>query len=194
MPSSLHIQSARARLCFWTVSCSGKFLSTGKSRYPRSQYRGISLSSIMDWAGGQWRCMASWRTKSSSSLARFVVLLFSICLATPGSVQARTKSASVKLDGDYVSALAVANRFLTAWQTADREDGLVMLTDAAKQGRSEDQLQEFFSPGDGAAYEIGRGTKLRTGRYSFPVTLLQASRWRVHPRASQVIVIRSGRE
>ena len=123
-----------------------------------------------------------------------VSLLFLLCLAPAELVQARTKSASVTVNGDYVFALATANRFLSAWQNQDRENGLVMLTDAAKEGKSEDQLGDFFSPGDGAAYEIGRGRKLTAGRYSFPVTLLEASRWRVHPRLSQVVVVRSGRD
>jgi len=114
---------------------------------------------------------------------------------SPLPVQARAKSASNSRDSDYVSALATADRFLSVWRAEDRENGLVMLTNAAKQGKSEDQLGEFFSPGDDAAFEIGQGKKLREGRYSFPVTLLEVtSGRRVHPRVWQMVVVRSGKD
>ena len=38
---------------------------------------------------------------------------------------------------------------------------------------SEDRLEEFFSPGADAAYEISRGRKMDSGRYVFPVTLFE---------------------
>jgi hypothetical protein len=137
------------------------------------------------------------RIARQATVIRSGVFLFSICLAALGSApaSARTRAATVRVDGDYVSALAAANRFLSAWQNQDREDGLVMLTDAARQGRSEDQLADFFSPGDGAAYEVGRGVKLNVGRYSFPVTLLETKfGHRVRSVASDVIVVRLGRD
>jgi hypothetical protein len=99
------------------------------------------------------------------------------------------------VDRDYVSALATANRFLAAWQAQDQENGLVMLTDAAKEQVSEDRLDEFFSPGVDAAYEISRGKKMDSGRYVFPVTLLEpGTGHRARPRVSQMIVVRSGQD
>lgn len=145
--------------------------------------------------------MANWHMKSSGwSAPRVAVLLLSIfflCinLISPLPVQARAKSALNSRDNDYVSALATADRFLSVWRAEDRENGLVMVTNAAKQGKSEDQLGDFFSPGDGSAFEIGQGKKLKVGRYSFPVTLLEVtSGRRVHPRLWQMVVVRSGKD
>jgi hypothetical protein len=136
-----------------------------------------------------------WIRKQATLLLLLLAVFLSLYLVSPVLVQARAKSASASVERDYVAALAAANRFLSAWQAQDPENGLVMLTAAAKQGRSEDQLQEFFSPGADAAYEIGQGRKLKVGRYSFPVTLLEMTLGhRVHPRISQVVVVRSGKE
>jgi hypothetical protein len=120
-------------------------------------------------------------------------LILSTCLLL--SAEARTRSAPPALDRDYVSALAAANRFLAAWQAQDQENGLVMLTNAAKEQVSEDRLNEFFSPGADAAYEISRGKKMDTGRYLFPVTLFEPGTGRrARPRVSQMIVVRSGQD
>jgi hypothetical protein len=125
--------------------------------------------------------------------------LFCLCLVPVGGVfAAQTKpSAPPTLDPTYVSALGAANRFLQAWQTRDHESGLVMLTDIAKHQTSEDRLRMFFSPGPGAerAFEVNRGRRLKGGRYSFPVILLEVgpgSRKSHHPRLSQIVVIRTG--
>jgi len=124
-------------------------------------------------------------------------LLFCLLVVNP-SLSAKAKSsASTAADSDYVSALAAANRFLYAWQTQDHETGLLMLTDAAKHQTSEDRLQEFFSPGPGTqhAFEISQGKKLKAGRYTFPVALFGIREdQRIHPRFSQIIVIRTGKD
>ena len=72
-----------------------------------------------------------------------------------------------------------------------------MLTDVAKQGSSPDRIESFFSSGSDAAYEIARGKKLKTGRYSFPVTLFvsrpdQAKPGR--PQKSEIVVVLAGKE
>jgi len=92
----------------------------------------------------------------------------------------------------YVSALTAANRFLHAWQTGDPETGVVMLTDRAKQHTTEENLKQFFSGGAPQAYEIGRGQRLRAGRYSFPVVLVTVSSGQrhVHRRFSDIVVLR----
>jgi hypothetical protein len=122
------------------------------------------------------------------------LLLFSLLLSTCLllSAEARARPASAALDRNYAAALAAANRFLAAWQAQDRENGLVMLTEAAKQHVSEDRLEQFFSPGADAAYEISRGRKMDGGRYVFPVTLFGArAGHRAQPRVSQMIVVES---
>jgi hypothetical protein len=58
-------------------------------------------------------------------------------------------------------------------------------------------LQSFFSPTPGTqqAFEISRGKKLRPGRYSFPVILLETSPGEaVHRRFSHIIVTRAGKD
>jgi hypothetical protein len=76
---------------------------------------------------------------------------------------------------DHISALPAANRFLYAWQNQEREDGLVMLTKAAKEQLSEARRQAFFAPGEEDSYEISRGNKLKDGRYGFPLALHPAT-------------------
>jgi hypothetical protein len=132
-------------------------------------------------------------------LFRLISTLLSIFLLLSAPLPAKTKaSASPGTDRDYISALAAANRFLHAWQTQDHETGLLMLSDTAKHLTSEDRLNAFFSPGLAAqqAFEIGRGKKLKAGRYAFPVALfeIRGDRKWTHPRFSQLIVIRTGNE
>jgi hypothetical protein len=116
------------------------------------------------------------RPEGSAPQSRWRFFFFSLCsFSLPsafgrGSDPARIRSARP----GYAAALAAANRFLAAWQAQDRENGLVMLTEAAKPHGSEDRLEEFFSPGADAAYEISRGRKMDGGRYVFPVTLFGA--------------------
>jgi hypothetical protein len=108
-------------------------------------------------------------------------------------MNARAKPKPGKVDRVYCSALAAADRFLHDWQAQDAEDGLTMLTDGAKRHWSEDRLQEFFSPGEDAAYQIGGGRRLSTGRYAFSVTLLDETGGdKVRKRSSEIIVMRSG--
>ena len=115
-------------------------------------------------------------------------------------LQARPKPPkAAAADPNYVAALAAADHFLHAWQMADHEAGLFLLTDSAKRHTSDDRLQDFFSRGAAAeqAYEIGRGTRLKPGRYSFPVTLVVATTGKERApsrRFSQIIVTRTSKE
>jgi len=112
-----------------------------------------------------------------------------------GPLLARAKPKAAQVDSDYVPALAAADRFLHAWQAQDQEDGLMMLTDEAKQHWSEERLQEFFSAGENAAYQISGGKKLKAGRYAFPVGLLSSElHGQVRKRFSEIIVTRTGRQ
>jgi hypothetical protein len=125
-------------------------------------------------------------------------LLLCLLAVTPSLSAKANSSPSTAADPDYVSALAAANRFLHAWQNQDHETGLLMLTNAAKHYTSEDRLQQFFSlgPATQQAFEISRGKKLKPGRYAFPVALFEIredQRW-IHPRFSQIIVIRTGKD
>ena len=132
-------------------------------------------------------------------LIRIVVssLLLLVALTVPLSSKSRG-AVDGAVDRDYVSALSAADRFLHAWQTDDEEAGILMLTDHLKQRSNEESVHEFFSADPlRASYEIGRGRKLSSGHYEFPVTLLQAPshngpRW-THPQSSALIVVKAGK-
>jgi hypothetical protein len=136
---------------------------------------------------------------TNSSSAKYLALLSCLLLSVlPAFARRKTEpkaSHAAAIDSSYVSALATANRFLYAWQAQDQENGLIMLTDAAKQRTSEDRLQSFFSPGAGVqqTYEIGHGKKMASGRYSFPVELFVSKpAGTSHFRYSQIVIVKAG--
>ena len=118
----------------------------------------------------------------------------------PGIGLAKSKPrTATSVDADYIPALAAANRFLHAWQVQDHETGVLLLTDAAKQHTSEDRIDAFFSAGYSTdkGFEIGRGKKLQSGRYRFPVALWQTDSGKnrkPHPRFSEIVVVRTGKD
>jgi hypothetical protein len=121
----------------------------------------------------------------------FLVLLLP-ALTAPCCFAHKARSAPARVDGAYVSALAAANRFLNAWQAGDKETGIVMLSDLAREHTSPEQLQEFFSPGSTPAYEIAAGKRLKRGTYSFPIVLFDTSAGPVARRAGRMIMQRRG--
>lgn len=70
----------------------------------------------------------------------------------------------------------------------------MMLTDAAREHASRDQLQEFFSTGADAAFEIRRGKRLSTAEFAFPVVLFDASNAANHPRVRKIIIVKAGKD
>jgi hypothetical protein len=131
---------------------------------------------------------------------RWLLFILSATLVSSTiSLSAKPKrSATGVLDREYITALATANRFLTAWQTQDPQTGVILLTDAAKRQVSEDRLQAFFAPGSEVqeGYEINRGKRIAAGCYIFPVALFEIGpdrKW-VHPRFSQIVVVNTGRD
>ena len=122
-----------------------------------------------------------------------LLTMVSLFVLVPSLVLARAKPKAATVDNDYVPALATADRFLHAWQTQDQEDGLMMLTDAAKRHWSEERLLEFFSPGEHVAYQISAGKRLKAGCYAFPVALLVGAD-KVRRRFSEIVVLRTGRD
>ena len=107
---------------------------------------------------------------------------------------ARAKGGVRTIDPQYGSALAAANRFLHAWQTQDHETGIMMLTDAAREHASRDQLQKFFSAGPEAAFEIQRGTRIYAGTYSFPVVLFDTASSTARTHACRILIVKAGRD
>jgi hypothetical protein len=128
---------------------------------------------------------------------RFLILLSILCLFFRSSdLLAASRLASKKavhLTTDYASALAAADHFLQAWQSADPENGIALLTSRCKQEASTDAIEKFFSNPAPSAFEIGRGKLLKPGRYQFPVVLLDTSKTNhSRRRFSSIIVLHSG--
>lgn len=69
-----------------------------------------------------------------------------------------------------------------------------MLTDSARQHASAEQLQNFFSPGPDAAYEIARGKRVNSGAYAFPVVLFGANMAASRPRTGTIILVRRSKD
>ena len=107
---------------------------------------------------------------------------------------ARPKGGARLIDPQYGSALAAANRFLHAWQTQDHETGIMMLSDRARQHASRDQLQQFFSAGPEAAFEIQRGRRMNEGAYSFPVVLVDTSNSTSGAHACRLLIVKGGKD
>jgi hypothetical protein len=122
--------------------------------------------------------------------------LVSAVLLSANLLFSRTRPDTI--DRDYLAALAVANKFLNAWQTQDQETAVLLLDDHLREPVSEDKLQALFAAPSGAqsAYEIARGRKLAAGRYEFPVTLFRVSpaspKWQ-HPKPSTLVVVRASK-
>lgn len=142
--------------------------------------------------------MHSANTHKWKQLQRFLLVIVMASVAVvPLSAKKKNKPPTSSVDRDYVSALTAANRFLSAWQTEDREAGLMLLSDAAKSHGTEDRVREFFSsdPGMQRAFQISSGKKLKPGAYTFPVGLfeIQLDSRVVHRRYSQIAVTRTGK-
>jgi hypothetical protein len=95
-------------------------------------------------------------------------------------------------DPGYVFALAAADRFLHAWQTADLENGMVLLSDSIRHAQNADKLEHFFSNGQDRAFEIARG-RGHKGRYSFPVVLATTGGSHVTRRSSEIVLVETGK-
>jgi len=97
-------------------------------------------------------------------------------------------------DSGYVSALAIADHLLQAWQAGDAENGMPLLTGHAKEAVNKDVLENFFSNPESSGYEIDHGKLLKRGRYEFPVVLMTVSsnNVRVRRRFSTIVVVNTG--
>jgi hypothetical protein len=121
------------------------------------------------------------------------LLLLFACLSILPPLFAKTKPAPA-LDAAYVPALAAADRFLQAWQSGDVENGMVLLTDQAKEAMNTDVFEKFFSNHELAGYQIDRGRLVKRGRYEFPVVLITGTSksLQVRRRFSSIVVVNTG--
>lgn len=124
-------------------------------------------------------------------------LVIAVLLPMPIAAGARPKvkrPISSAPDLAYVSALAVANHFLRSWQTGDIETGIMLLSDGARRQSSEDRLREYFSAAMQRGFEIQRGNRIRAGRYSFPIALIeQTDDHRIRRKQSAIVVSSTGK-
>ena len=130
---------------------------------------------------------------------RILTLCLLVCVFA-SSVAAKTKPKSKRSmlsapEVSYVSALAVADHFLRAWQTGDIETGIMLMSDAARHQSSEDQLRDYFSAPTPRGFEIGRGSKIRTGRYSFVIALVEETDdHRIRRKQSTIVIGSTGKQ
>jgi hypothetical protein len=127
--------------------------------------------------------------------ATLLLLFFILCSISLARVPKNSSRLinSAYSDPAYGPALAAANRFLHAWQTQDHETGIMMLTDSAREHASREQLQEFFSSGPEAAFEIQRGKRLDAAEYAFPVVLFDQSS-SPRPHVCRIVVVKAGKD
>ncbi|MGA2390158.1 MAG: hypothetical protein ABSF97_14410 [Candidatus Sulfotelmatobacter sp.] len=122
-------------------------------------------------------------------LAILPVVLFLCVPALFSRSEVRNQSV---LNSNYVPALAAADHFLQFWQAGDKENGIALLSSHAKTKVTADGLDQFFS-NPVSAYEIGRGTLMKDGRYEFAVALVEAAaNRRARRRFSSIIVVNTG--
>lgn len=117
-----------------------------------------------------------------------------IFLSTYGWAHTPRGKRQARPDPAYGAALQAADRFLHAWQAQDREAGIMMLSDRARQRMSPEQVEEFFSPGTDAAFEIEHGKRHRSGEYVFPVALFGAADSSRRARFGQIVIVEAGKD
>ena len=103
------------------------------------------------------------------------LIVLTVFISCPLSWAKKHMATPPAIDTNYVSALATANRFLSAWQSNDHEAGLMLLTNRAKHQNSETSIEGLFHGTSQKAFEIVHGRKLSPSRYEFPVVLLQSA-------------------
>jgi hypothetical protein len=100
------------------------------------------------------------------TLLSILFLLFQSSDVFAASRLASKKAAS--LTADYASALAAADHFLQAWQSADPENGIALLTSRTKQATSTDAIEKFFSNPAPSAFKSAAANYSHTAATSSP--------------------------
>lgn len=128
------------------------------------------------------------------AMQRFVGFI-ALCLFLAQPALGAKPRPKTGLDSGYESALAVADRFLQAWQSGDVEHGMVLLSSHAKESATAEDVESFFSGAGAAAFEITRGKALKRDRYEFPVVLISgggSKNGRLRRRFTSMVVVNSG--
>jgi hypothetical protein len=132
----------------------------------------------------------------------YVCLLGLIILAANSAPAQKPRSrVSGALDQDYVLALAAADQFMFAWATRNQDDGLALLSPRLKNKYPEDYFRYYLtglSNPHHQAFEVGRGRRLPSGAFSFPVAMFMHYSGQKESVPSQkpltIVVIQSGPE
>ena len=105
------------------------------------------------------------------------------------------------VDQEYIFALSAANRFLSAWLYQDTTEGLALMSRSLRASYSTNELRTYligFSNPSHGAFEVGRGNRLRDGRFSFDVILYEVQ-WgkriksrRRRPNVSKIVMVQIG--
>lgn len=126
------------------------------------------------------------------SLLPLLLLTLSLSTPLPARSHKNPPKQEVPPEPGYVFALGAANRFLHAWQSADLENGTVLLSDGIRHSHNADKLEDFFSSGKDRGFELSRGHG-HAGRYSFPVVLVTTQGSHVTRKSSEIILIETGK-
>jgi len=107
----------------------------------------------------------------------------SVCLlgmmifaANPAPAQTSKRSTGNSINQDYVLALSAADQFMYAWATRNQDDGLALLSPRLKNKFPEDYFRYYLtglSNPHHQAFEVGRGKRLTSGGFSFPVVMYE---------------------
>jgi len=105
----------------------------------------------------------------------YACLLSMVILAANSAPGQRTRRrAASGVDQNYVLALTAADQFMVAWATRNQDDGLALLSPRLKNKFPEDYFRYYVSGLSNPhhqSFEIGRGKRLPSGAFSFPVTM-----------------------
>jgi hypothetical protein len=129
-------------------------------------------------------------------------LLGLIILATSSAPAQGTRSrAEDVINQDYVLALTAADQFMYAWATRNEPDGLALLSPRLKNKFPEDYFRYYISGLSNPhhqAFEVGRGKRLPSGAFSFPVAMYMHYTGQKenigHPKPLTIVVIQAGPE
>ena len=92
----------------------------------------------------------------------------------PAAGQTAKRGTGNTINQDYVLALSAADQFMFAWATRNQDDGLALLSPRLKNKFPEDYFRYYItglSNPHHQAFEVGRGKRLPSGDFSFPVAM-----------------------
>jgi hypothetical protein len=132
-------------------------------------------------------------------LCGFLSLMILLPNSAPAQ-KARARAADA-IDQDYILALTVADQFMYAWATRNQDDGLALISPRLKNKFPEEYFRFYFSGISNPhhqAFEVGRGKRLPSGEFSFPVSMYEHYTGQKEnvdrPKPLTIVVIQSGPE